>query len=52
MLGLSNPLNAMQILFINILMDGMLFLDTPLCLAHSAQDPHLNPSVWTQWTLP
>jgi len=25
MFGLSNPLNAMQILFINILMDGMYF---------------------------
>jgi P-type Ca2+ transporter type 2C len=25
MLGLENPLNAMQILFINILMDGMVF---------------------------
>lgn len=28
--GLTNPLNAMQILFINILMDGELF--RPLCL--------------------
>lgn len=27
MLGLSNPLNAMQILFINILMDGAILLD-------------------------
>jgi magnesium-transporting ATPase (P-type) len=36
MFGLSNPLNAMQILFINILMDGvLLFLSIssfPLCV--------------------
>ena len=45
MFGLSNPLNAMQILFINILMDGMFtsirFGDPDLPL-HPSNDFYLN----------
>ena len=51
MFGLSNPLNAMQILFINILMDGMFtsvrfdnpFIHLMIFTHNLRQVPRANP---------
>jgi magnesium-transporting ATPase (P-type) len=53
MFGLSNPLNAMQILFINILMDGAPFFLVdilPMLMVQRPQDPPASRLAWTPST--